>query len=247
MGEASDWKTRDAYLLSILEVVGSYFVDVFYNGLYAEARSSRGAAAGLGDEYVRVVSSYAAGLQDPVCYNNMVRGLHQRFTDSTQLGDLGLAGVVDRVAGVLAPEGDFSRLRAEDRDYLLSTLLGGAVAALAAHAISPAGIRLVVTDRAPVAVRKLQDDAMRILLHQRDKIYATFLSAEDKRPPPKLVDEMRTTLRKLAQEKAAALKAAEDERKRADGLAAQLAAAVAAEAKARAAASDLNSRARHYL
>ena len=223
--------THDRGVVSTFDIVGSYFVDSFFNHVYAGARAALAAGAGdsLTDEYVRRLQAYVLGVKsDERCYGDVVRGVHLYFTRTTRYTTLGFAEFVNRIVGACVPGDYFRQFTPQDKDELLSSVLCDLVSALAVCITTPEMLRLVIDnhDRTPdVTIRMLQDTAVSSLLEKRASLHNKFLQKVGQADPQdSSISVLKQALRRLVREKTEAV-----------------AAAAAAEAAAVAARGDLRS------
>lgn len=206
---------RDPKVNSVFEVLGGYFTDTFFNHIYNSSRVALTSGKSLTDEYGRHVQAYIIGVKnDAKCYGEVVRSLHEYFTTVTRHSVLSFASFVDRIVGVCVPPEYFQQFTAEDKDELLSSVLCDLVSNLGVFVTKPEVLRLVIDehDRSSAAtIRMIQDAAVSGLFAKRTAIYNRFLrkaSQAREHVSVDVVEEMKVALRRLAKEKAEAVKRA---------------------------------------
>lgn len=212
---------HDPRLISILEVLGSYFVDVYYNHVYNSAQTRLKAGASLTDEYVRHVQSYIIGVKnDESCYREVVQNLHKYFRQTTRYTTLSFADFVERIVRQFIPAEYYDLLKAPEKDESLGSILADLASALGAHVTSPDMLRRIIDghdDQPRVTIRMVQDQAVIILLAKRGEIHNSFLrriGQAKETVSMDVVDDMKRAIRKLVKEKAelqARLSEAEDQ------------------------------------
>ncbi len=209
----------DRKLVSTLEIVGSHYVDVFYNHIYNSACTALAASdrsrISLTDEYRRRVQAYILGVkQDDQCYREAVTNLHRYFQSTTRYSTLSFSDFVERVVSQFVPPDYYKHMRAPDKDETLGTILCDLVAALGAHVTSPGMLPRVIDSRQvetatpashQVTIRMLQDHCTTLLLAKRNEIYNQYLrklgQAKDM-VSMDVVEDMKKAIRRLAKEKA---------------------------------------------
>ena len=124
---AAAYPGQDPKVISVFEVVSSYFVDCFFNHVWHSARTHVVGGASLTDEYVRRIQAFVTGAKsDPRCYSEVIQGVHTYFTGTTRFTTLSFADFVDRVVGVCVPPEYFGQFTAQDKDELLSSVFENA-------------------------------------------------------------------------------------------------------------------------
>ncbi|MCE7958855.1 MAG: hypothetical protein DYH06_13120, partial [Acidobacteria bacterium ACB2] len=225
-------------MISVFEIVGSYFVDTLYNHVYSSARANLSGGSSITDEYTRRVHAYVLGVKnDEQCYGDVVQGVHRFFTGTTRYTALNFADFVDRIVGVCVPDDYFRQFTPQDKDELLSSILCDLVSNLSAFATKPDMLRRIIDehDRAPeVTIRMLQDAAVNALIAKRSALHNKFLrkagQARDQ-VSMDVVDDMKKALRRLVKEKAEAVSRADDAEEAVEDLKRQLREAKTREAK----------------
>ena len=196
-------------LISILEVVGSYFVDVFFNHVYLSAKTSLKSEGSLVDEFSRRVQSYIVGVKtDKHCYLQVVQNLYRYFQTTTVLTSLTFADFVERVVQQFIPAEYYGHLTCSEKDETLGSIVVDLVSRLGAYVTSPGLIRQIVDehDRRPQGtIRKIQDQGVTFLLTKRGEIYNSFVKKIGQTKDTVSVDVvagLRQTIRKLLKQKA---------------------------------------------
>ena len=231
---------QDPKVISVFEIVASYFVDCYFNHIWHSARVNLAGGTSLTDEYVRRIQAFITGAKnDPRCYSEVIKGVHSYFTGTTRFTALSFADFVDRIVGVCVPAEYFRQFSAQDKDELLSSVICDLVSNLAAGATKPDMLRRIIDNHAvapEVTVRMLQDIAVGALVAKRASLHNKFLhkmgQARDS-VPLDVVEDMKKALRRLVREKAEAVERAEAAEERAEGLRDDLRRAKQREAKLR--------------
>ena len=206
---AGAFSSQDPKVVSVFEIVGSYFVDTVFNHVYHSSNSSVTGATSLTDEYVRQVQAYCIGVKtDSRCYSDVVQGVHTYFVNSTRFTTMSFAEFVDRIVGVCIPEMYFRQFSPQDKDEMLSSIMCDLISNLAAFATRPEMLRRIIDGHAvapEVTVRMLQDAAVKSLLTKRSELHNKFLmkvSQARDYVSMDTVEEMKRALRRLVKEKA---------------------------------------------
>jgi uncharacterized membrane protein YgcG len=209
MEASRQFASHDPRLISILEILGSYFVDVFYNHVYNSSQTRLKAGASLTDEYVRHVQSYIIGVKnDEGCYREVVQNLHKYFQTTTRYTTLSFADFVERIVKQFIPEEYYDLLKSPEKDESLGSIVADLSSALGAYVTSPDMLRRIIdghNHQPRVTIRMVQDQAVTVLLAKRGEIHNNFLrrigQAKDT-VSMDVVDDLKKAIRKLVKQKA---------------------------------------------
>ena len=196
-------------LISILEVLAAYFVDVFFNHIYSSARTGQKTGGSLTDEYVRRVQAYVVGVKtDEQCYRQIVQDLHAYFRKMTRYATLSFADFVERIVQQFIPSEYYDLLKLPEKDESLGSIIADLVSGIAAYVTSPDIIWRLIDehDHNPqVTIRMVQDQSVTILLGKRGEIHNSFLrrigQAKDT-VSMDVVEDLKAAIRKLVKQKA---------------------------------------------
>ncbi len=173
---------QDQRLLSVMEVVGSHYVDIFFNVLHSLARTAHAArpqARSMTDEYCAQVQGFMLGVkQDAKSYREAVMRLHTYFRSVTSFHSISFAGFVDYVVRLLVPDEYFGDLTEIEKDETLGATICDLIAQMGAFATTPDLLRRIIDDRGtshPVTVQMMQDHAVNVLIAKRETVRNQFL------------------------------------------------------------------------
>ena len=199
---------QDPKVLSVFEVIASYFVDCYFNHVWHGARTHVSAGRSLTDEYTSRIQAFVTGTKnDPRCYSEVIQGVHSFFIGTTRFTTLSFAEFVDRIVGICVPPEYFRQFSAQDKDELLSSVICDLVANLAAGTTKPDMLRRIIDEHSKtpeVTIRMMQDIAVGALITKRAALHNKFLhkmgQARDA-VPLDVVEDMKKALRRLVREK----------------------------------------------
>ena len=173
------YASQDPKVISVFEIISSYFVDCFFNHIWHSARINLVGGTSLTDEYVRRIQAFVTGAKtDSRCYSEVIQGVHNYFTGTTRFTTLSFADFVDRIVGVCVPPEYFKQFSAQDKDELLSSVICDLVSNLAAGVTKPDILRRIIDNHAVtpgVTVRMMQDIAVSALISKRASLHNKFL------------------------------------------------------------------------
>lgn len=209
MSSAGQLQLHDRRMISILEIIGSYFVDIIFNHVYTSARTNQSGGSSLTDEYIRFATAYMTGVKsDKKCYGDTVRGLHKYLAGTTSYTTISFSAFVDLIVKNYIPEEYFREFTSPDKDEILSSILCDLVSNLISGATEHSMLRRIIDehDQAPaVTIRMLQDIAIQSLLAKRSELLNKFLRKKGQareHVPMDVVEPMKRALRQLVKEKA---------------------------------------------
>jgi hypothetical protein len=199
---------RDPRLVSTMQVVGSYFVDTFFNVIYNSARQSAKAAGSVTSEYTKSLNTYVVGVKtDARCYGEVIRDVHQRFVTTTRHSSLTFADFVDRIVSAYVPESYHKALNNEDKDELLSSIVCDLVSGLAVYCTTADLLSRIIDyhdEQHQVTIRMMQEQAVDIQLMKHTEMHNSFLQKIGQARsvvPMDIVADMKKALRRLVREK----------------------------------------------
>jgi hypothetical protein len=207
-GPPQRFASYDRKLISVLEILGSHYVDIYYNHIWSSARTGLKAGGSIADEYARQVKAYIVGIKtDPESYRSIVGHLHVYFRTITRYTTLSFADFVDRVVSQFLPPEYYALVKAPQKDAALETIVVDLVAALGAYVTTPELLRRIVDehDRRPeVTIRMIQDQGVAVLLAKRGEIHNKFLrkaGQAKENVEMDVVEDLKRGVRKLVKEK----------------------------------------------
>lgn len=206
---------QDAKVLSIFEVFGSYYVDVFFNHLHATARKTTANGEAVTDKYRAHAQAYLIGVKnDKHLYHETVQGVHRYFA-AHGYSTWTFAELVDRVVGCFVPAEYFRQMKTVDKDEILSSVVCDLVGHLATYSTSTDLLRRVIDlhdAEAPTTIRMMQDACVSAQIQKRDEIHNKFISRLGQTREgvsAEMFEKLKRALRQLAEEKAEAVQRAE--------------------------------------
>ena len=209
---SQQFASYDPKLISILEILGSQFVDIYFNHVYNSARAHLNTGESLTDEYTRRVQAYIVGVKDDgKSYREVVQNLHKYFQTTTRHTTLSFADFVERIVQQFIPAEYYGLLNAPEKDETLGSIIADLVSSLGAYVTSPDMIRRIIDEHDPplgqpkVTIRMIQDQGVVILLTKRGEIHNSFLrrvGQAKEHVSADVVDDLKAAIRKLVRQKA---------------------------------------------
>jgi hypothetical protein len=157
--------------MDLYEVMGTHFVDVFYNHLYREAEktASSGQDRSITAAYQRHVDTYVRAVQENKgAFKQIAGGLQSYVLGHIPMGFNNYTTFVDRVVVTLVPDRYFSSLQPAQKDEIFAGMVTDLVAGLAVYVTRPEILKVTIDHRDPPRAREFlataepgQDDPVR--------------------------------------------------------------------------------------
>lgn len=204
-----DLMANDPALKSMLSIVGSHFVDIYFNHVYSSARSNVQKDHSLTSEYTRQVQAYIIGVKtDQGVYKSVAENLHRYHLGVAKFGSDSFAGFVDTLTDHFIPEQYRRHMSPKKKDEFLSTVICDLVSGLGAHFTTPDALRRVIDYHDQYAgdtIQRAQQEALTILMRSRGDIYNKFLRTVGQAKDgvsAETLNQLRAVIKKLAYDKA---------------------------------------------
>ena len=201
-----NFDSYDKRLISIFNVIGSYFVDVMFNHIYNASKVNN--STSITDEYKKNVQAYVLAIKnDHKIYRDTVSALHDYFTIKTSYKTISFNKFVDNIVELIVPEDYFDSLNIDEKDEILGSTICELVSNLAVYATKPEMLSKIIdyhSKEYKVTIGMLQQHCTTVLLGKRDTIYNQFLKKIGQAQtviPMEIVENMRNALKKLVKEK----------------------------------------------
>lgn len=168
-------------VMSLLDVLGSCLVDIFYNHMYDRAiavheKTSRG----LTECYRQSIQNYMSESKDSHFYRVLLNSLHHYVRMSTIYTDISYTKCIEVYASLFVPQMYSNSLTTDQRVNLLSMVLKNTVHTLV-NEIMQQHIGCIIDDHSDVTnIEILQDVVLRVLILQRESSYDRFIQAQKK-------------------------------------------------------------------
>lgn len=199
----------------LFEAIGTHFVDVFFNHIYALAQkqAQAGDARSVTSAYQDAVAAYVQQVgQSGAAYQQTVNQLHLYVKDWVSMGANDYATFVDRTVACLVPDDYFADLTPKQKDELFSQMVSNVLAGMAVYCTKAPKLALIVDQhsaRAASTIEEMQNYASSLLVHEQSRLSNMFLSVASGAKgvdSAELVAGLKGMIRELA-EKTAALEA----------------------------------------
>jgi hypothetical protein len=167
----------DPRVLSTFDVIGSYFVDIFYNDLYLKAKDKvkEGRYAAVTDAYKANIVNYMHGIKKRELYKTVALSLHEYYQKVTSYNTLLFAEFETRILSHFIPDVYFKDFTESDKDCNLFSIITNTVLEFGEALLAPKSLKMIIDDhRNEHNIRILQDTIVDILKTKREEYYVQF-------------------------------------------------------------------------
>lgn len=162
----------------VYEVIGTYFVDQYYNHLYVMAKKAAeiGHAPNITDGYRANVMKYQHGISsNATYYKQTVAGLHEYYQKHSGQGTTTIADFEDQVLTQFIPDEFYDSFTSADRNTALRDIVVGIATTLCEAVVSRDLLPRIIDDHPnTMNVAHLQEIVVSSLCTRRDDYFVKF-------------------------------------------------------------------------
>lgn len=203
-----DRRQYDPKMLTNVEVMSAYFVDLFYNHLYFEGKKLKvnGSVASVTEGYKHALNAFIKSLSNARLYKKAVIGIHQYFMNYTSFTTISFAKCVDRLASNFVPTDYYSSLNNTQKMSILRLVINQAVKNFTKKVVNEHLGKIIDNHKETDNVRLLQDELIDCFLLEREGVYQRFVATQTKTNTNETVnrliaEKMQKEIKKLILEK----------------------------------------------
>lgn len=192
--------------LSKFDIIGSYFVNLFYNEFYTKSVTlkANGTYNNITEAYTSILVSYLDFIKKPEFFKQMVNGIHFYCISTTKYTAMTHKQCVDFMVQEFIPEKLWNALRENQKNKLFHEVMGNCITTFVENIIKEK-IHIIIDDhKQPENVIILQDIFLTIILLEKDKIYSKFLNPNNTNTIN--IEVVKTRIKELVNEKNIILK-----------------------------------------
>lgn len=164
--------------LSKFDIIGSYFVNLFYNEFYSKSKALKlnGAFVNLTEAYKNILGSYLDFIKKPEFFKQIVKGIHAYCISTTKYTTMTHNECIDFMVHEFIPEKLWDSIRVHQKNKLFHESIGNCISIFIENIINN-GIHIIIDNHdQPENILILQDLFLSIILLEKDKIYSKFLN-----------------------------------------------------------------------
>lgn len=196
---------EDKKLKALCEVIGSFFVDRFYNDLYDRARSAhlhQNKFDSITDSYREHIRAYVHGFSEGrENYKKTIEQLKEYY-NAIYYTEFSLTKLVDVIVSKFVPDEYFSSMSSNAKDIILWDLLKTTLQDFSAKVINPKILNDIIGNHANEAnINMLQNMIYDSLMDERANIFKKFIVKKRENDEERLLNPKIKQLMKVVTEK----------------------------------------------
>ena len=193
--------------ISTIEIVSSYFVNIYYNCLYQEGKrlhiDSRVESVTTG--YKHAIKAYINSFDNPDLYRKIVSGIHKYYHNTTRFTSISFSDCINEIVKHFIPEAFFDSTTNTQKDSILRVILLNSVKRFSSEVICSDMLAIIIDKHADYGIsRRMQDCMVQALMFEREKMFQKIFSTSTETQDGAsfaMVTRLKQELVKIAREK----------------------------------------------
>ncbi len=182
-------------ILSLLDVLGSTIVDIFYNHMYDRAISMKEKTENnITACYCTAITEYVKTSDSPEFYKTLINSIHYYTRVSTIYSDLSFIDCINLYASLFIPEVYIQSLTEKQKHDILSMVLRDTIKSFSNELLSNYLSLIIDEHQDPTNISLLQDIILKELVKHREVSYSRFIKCEQ--PNKKQIDTSKPVTKK---------------------------------------------------
>ncbi len=203
-----DKSTYPRKTIETYETVAAYYIDMFYNHLYFEAKKLRNdkTVSSITEGYKHTLNAFLQGIEDPKLYKKSLLGLHTFFID-IGFTSLTFSQCIERIIREFIPEDYYDSVTNEKKNIILRNVLNNVNKLFIVKLVDKYLGMIIDHHNEADNPRILQDEFIDMLLLEREAMYKKFLIGKTKMgnrssdSGAAIIESMRKEIKTLCTEK----------------------------------------------
>jgi hypothetical protein len=164
--------------LSKFDIIGSYFVNLFYNEFYSKSKTLKlnGSFINLTEAYKNILGSYLDFIKKPEFFKQIVKGIHAYCISTTKYTTMTHKECIDFMVHEFIPEKLWNSIRENQKNKLFHESICNCISIFIENIINNRIHIIIDNHEQPENIIILQDLFLSIILLEKDKIYSKFLN-----------------------------------------------------------------------
>ena len=172
----------DQSTLSKFDIIGSYFVNLYYNEFYIKSKNLKFDSVynNITEGYKNVLSSYLEFTKKAEFFKQIIKGIHTYCISTTRYTTMTHKECIDFMVYEFVPSNLWSALRENQKNKLFHESIVNCITIFTEKIISN-HLHIIIDHRdQPENITILQDLFLSIILFEKDKIFSKFLNQNNK-------------------------------------------------------------------
>lgn len=189
------------------EIMSAYFVDIFYNHLYTEAKKLKvnGAVGSITEGYKHTLNAFLKGLTNPNLYKKSIIGIHHYFI-TIGFASISFSACIDKLTKEFIPTDYFNSLTSTQKMGVFRMVINQSVKNFIKKIVDEHMVKIIDHHQEKDNVRLLQDDFINCLILEREGMYQRFIATQTKTNKNEtvnrlLAEKMQNEIKRLVKEK----------------------------------------------
>jgi hypothetical protein len=205
-----DRRSYDITTLNVFEVLSSYYVDIYYNHLYLEAKKAKasGTVSSITEGYKMTLDAFLSGMNKQKLYKKAVQGFYAKFL-SVGITSISFSSCISQIVKELIPTDYFDSVDNHQQSQILHISLNNVIKNFTNKIVTEHMSSIIDNHKEIDNVRVLQDDMIDLFLLERERMYQKFMLVQTGQVGDgaqlsmykKLLKNMQTEIKKLIKEK----------------------------------------------
>ena len=164
-------KTLETY-----EIISAYYVDIFYNHLYIEAKKLKvnKNVASITEGYKHALNAFLKSLDNADLYKKNISGLHHFFI-TLGFSSLTFSKCIDNITKEFIPTDYFASLSSSQKMGILKTVISNTSRNFIKKIVESYMVKVIDNHADKENVRLLQDDFIECLILERETFFQKFI------------------------------------------------------------------------
>lgn len=164
--------------LSKFDIIGSYFVNLFYNEFYSKANTLKlnGSYDNLTDAYKSILGSYLDFIKKSEYFKQIIKGIHAYCISTTKYTTMSHKECIDFMVQEFIPQKLWNSIRENQKNKLFHESINNSINIFTTEIISNHLVMIIDNHSHHENIIILQDLFLKIILLEKDKIYSKFLN-----------------------------------------------------------------------
>ncbi len=184
--------------LSKFDIIGSYFVNLYYNEFYIKAKNlkTQGAYNNITDAYTNLLSSYVEFSKQQDFFKQIVKGIHTYCISTTRHTTMSHKECVDFMVSEFVPENLWNSIREQQKNKLFHESLINCIKEFTEQIILHHLHVVIDNHHNNENIIILQDLFLNIILLEKDRIFSKFIN-----PDKGAINLFKNKIQEIIQEK----------------------------------------------
>lgn len=167
--------------LDTFEILAAYFIDIYYNHLYIEAKKLRtnGTVHSVTEGYKHTLNAFLHGVENPKLYKKTLIGIHGFFLDAG-ISSISFAECIERITEEFIPKDYYDSVTKQQKISILKLVICQSNRVFIEKLVRKHLFMIIDYHNDADNIRLLQDEYIDVLIMERQGVYHRFISTQTK-------------------------------------------------------------------